>query len=326
MTLPGRWLRAASARLCTKRTMDRVIDPLVADVQAEYEEAVRTNRRWRAAWIWARGCGAFWTAVGLHTLQSGPRSLWAGRAANGWTLGRTIGYSLLACVVITLLLAAAPMVDVGVRFGVKVTLLLLPQAIALSVPIALALGIVFSVPGGRVSASSMKAVLLLAGVAALLAFGAMVILPVTNQAYRVAVAEKLDVRGITKYSLPRGINELSLPELAGRIKQYEAGGSPQTARRFARAYHLRFALPAATFVLSLLALGICGTVRHRGGRIVATVVVIGLYWAGFAFMEVTTQMPPIVSVWGPNMVVTAVALALLEIQSRRLQQPPQAQV
>jgi Lipopolysaccharide export system permease LptF/LptG len=321
MRVPGRWLRTAAARLCAKQTMERVIDPIVADIQTEHEDAVRSGRWWRAAWIRVSGYSAFWKAIGLHALQSGPRSLWSGMAADGWTLGRMMAYSLIVFLGVTLLLAASPMIHTYSRFGLKPTLLLLPQVIPLSIPIALPLGIVCGVFGPRVSARRIRGVLFLAIVSTLLAFAAMLIVPVANQAFRVALAEELDLRGITKYSLPRGMNELSLSELASRSQESDAGGFPQNARKFRRNYHIRFALPAATFVLSLLALGICGVLRGRARRVVAIVIALGLYWATLALAEWTASLPAAVSAWAPNVLFTAISLALLKIFPGRLQQP-----
>jgi lipopolysaccharide export LptBFGC system permease protein LptF len=124
------------------------------------------------------------------------------------------------------------------------------------------------------------------------------------------------VRG-AKYSLPRGMSELSLSKLASRSREYDAGGFSQNARKFRRTYHIRFALPAATFVLSLLALGICGTLRGRVRRVLAIVIAIGLYWATLALGERTASLPPVVSVWAPNIVFTAMSLALLKVASGR---------
>jgi hypothetical protein len=161
----------------------------------------------------------------------------------------------------------------------------------------------------------------LAIVATLLAFAAMMILPHANQAFRVEVARELGLRGVTKYSVPRGINELPLSELATRSKEYDAGGFPETARNYRRTYHIRFALPAATFVLSLLALGIGGVVRRRAARLVAIVIALGLYGATFARGEWNTSLPLVVSVWAPNVVLMAISLALLKSLPGRRQQP-----
>jgi hypothetical protein len=289
--------------------MERVIDPILADVQAEYGEALRAGRWWRATWVCVSGYLEFWKAVGLYTLQSGPR-LRNAIAADGWSLGRMSAYSLVASVVVTILLSAPPMIGSSSRFGLTLTLLLMPQAIALSIPIAVPLGIVFGEYDTRVSARRIRGVLLLAIVGTLLAFAAMLILPIANDAYRVGIAEDLRLRGVT-YSLPKGATELSLSELASRSDEYDAGGFFQNSRDLRRAYQMRLALPAATFVLSLLAVGICGTVRARGARAVAIVIAIALYWASLAVAEWSPILPPVLSVWAPNIVFAAASLIFL---------------
>ena len=236
MRLPGRRLRNAAARLFTQPTMDRVIDPIVADLQAEYREAVLARRRWLAVWVCVLGYLGFWRAVGLQGLQAGPQSLWSGIATDGWWLGRMIGRAFIAFVGVTLALAGWPMIQFysRVQDGLTPTLLLLPQAIPLSIPIAIPLGIVCGVYGERVSAGEIRRVLALAVVATLLAFAVMLIVPVANQAFRVAMAGQLGLHDVTEASLPRGVNELSLSELATRSKAYDARGLPQDARAFTR--------------------------------------------------------------------------------------------
>ena len=71
MMPPGTRLRALAARLCAATTMERLVDPAIADLQAEYEEA-RTGPSWRRRWIWMRGHIAFVTMIVVH-----------GRAAQG---------------------------------------------------------------------------------------------------------------------------------------------------------------------------------------------------------------------------------------------------
>ena len=318
MKRPGRWLRTGAAWLCTTQTMERVIDPVVADVQAEYEEAVRTERWWRAAGICVSGYSAFWKAVSLHTLQSGPRALWRGIAADGWTLGRMIVWSLVAFLIVTLLLAAPPLIGVYPRHQswLMLTLLDLPQAIALSIPIALPLGVVCGMPGTGLSARRIRGVLLLAIVAMLLALGAMLSIPAADDAYRVALAEELELRG-RSYSLQGGPSAMSRSELAARSKHYDVAGLPRDARTFRRAYHIRFAIPAATIVLTLFALGICGTLHGRARRLVVITIAFGVYWAILALAEWNPSVPAIASVWAPNLVFAAISLALLEVRPAR---------
>jgi putative ABC transport system permease protein len=66
MTPPGTRLRALAARLCAAITMERLVDPAIADLQAEYEEASHTGPGWRRRWIWMRGHIAFFTMIVVH--------------------------------------------------------------------------------------------------------------------------------------------------------------------------------------------------------------------------------------------------------------------
>src|SRR6185503_5559849 len=60
---PGSRLRSLARRMCSQSTMDRLIDPVIADLQCEYAQAIRDHRRWRRRWILLRGYLAFWKAV-----------------------------------------------------------------------------------------------------------------------------------------------------------------------------------------------------------------------------------------------------------------------
>ena len=55
MRPPGTRLRALAARLFAASTMERLVDPAIADLQAEYEEALRSGPKWRSRWIWFVG-------------------------------------------------------------------------------------------------------------------------------------------------------------------------------------------------------------------------------------------------------------------------------
>jgi hypothetical protein len=311
MRLPGCWLRALATRLCAKKTMERVIDPIVADVHAEYAAAVQTRQWRRAVWICVSGYFAFWKAAGLYALTSGVRSVWNDVAADSSMLVRLAVFSMIGILSLAALLSAPAMLDSASRFGLTLTLLLAPQAIAISIPIALPLAIAFGEYGARVPARRIRGVLLLAVVGTLGAFATMLLLPRANEAYRVGIVEKLSARGVT-YSLPRGVSELSLSELAALREDYDADGFSEKAATVARAYHMRFALPLATLVLSLLALGICETLRGRAPRAAAVIIALGLYWAALAAAEWSPIVPAVVSVWAPNIVFAAMSFNLLK--------------
>ena len=192
------------------------------------------------------------------------------------------------------------------------TLLLVPQAVPITIPIALSLAIVCGVDRMRLRRHR-SGVLGVAIVATMLAFSAMLMLPATNQAWRVAMAQEFGMREITTESLPKGLNELSFSELGRKIREHEASGHPERSRLAGRVYHMRFALPAATLALSLLALGICCALRGRALRVVAMVAGLGVYWTILALAMKSPTLPPSFSVWAPNIVLTATAFALFGI-------------
>ena len=66
MRPPGTRLRAVAARLFAANTMDYLIDPAIADMQAEYEDASRRGLTWRKRWICLRGHVVFVKLIVAH--------------------------------------------------------------------------------------------------------------------------------------------------------------------------------------------------------------------------------------------------------------------
>jgi putative ABC transport system permease protein len=66
MRPPGTLLRALAARLFAANTMDYLIDPAIADMQAEYEDASRAGLTWRKRWIRLRGYLAIAMMIVAH--------------------------------------------------------------------------------------------------------------------------------------------------------------------------------------------------------------------------------------------------------------------
>lgn len=62
----GTRLRALAARLFAASTMERLVDPAIADLQAEYEEALRSGPKWRSRWVWFVGHLAFFRMLVVH--------------------------------------------------------------------------------------------------------------------------------------------------------------------------------------------------------------------------------------------------------------------
>lgn len=66
MRRPGARLRAIAARVCDTRTMERLVDPTVSDLQTEYEDAITRGRKWDSVRIWIVGHIALVQVIVLH--------------------------------------------------------------------------------------------------------------------------------------------------------------------------------------------------------------------------------------------------------------------
>lgn len=73
---PGSLLRSVSEFVFSKKTLEYVIDPIIADMQAEYFEALAAKRPYKAAWVRLRGYWSFAKAVGLYSLLKAVVEMW----------------------------------------------------------------------------------------------------------------------------------------------------------------------------------------------------------------------------------------------------------
>ncbi len=83
------WLRARAARWCSARTMERVIEPALADVQTEYEAAAQDGRLWRSRWICIAGHAAFLKVLAWVIAERALDALRGATARDRHALGRT---------------------------------------------------------------------------------------------------------------------------------------------------------------------------------------------------------------------------------------------
>jgi RNA polymerase sigma-70 factor (ECF subfamily) len=67
-TPPGAVLYSMAEFICSKRTMEEIVTPLLADMQFEHNEAFSAGQKWEAAWIRVRGCWSLFTALGINRL------------------------------------------------------------------------------------------------------------------------------------------------------------------------------------------------------------------------------------------------------------------
>jgi hypothetical protein len=193
---------------------------------------------------------------------------------------------------------------------VWLVLYLVPQALAISGPVCMALGLFVWIRDKDAGQSTRRTVLWLMRLALLLAVANTGwITPAANIAYRNVVG-----RGATF----RGANELTFVELGRRVYQ----GSPRTALEgplpMTFWLNARLALVIAPVLLCVLALAGATTLHRRAGAVIvlATLTVFAGCYLLFPADDIAILMrwmPAAAIAWIPNVIV-----ALATIQSRAL--------
>src|SRR6185295_17913972 len=214
----GDRLRALAARLFDARTMARVIDPAIADLQAEPASLSR-----------------YLAVVKVLFLCLPEVSMKPGTV------------SILTAATLALIVAAFELRPLAFAWNqgaldVRMVGYLLPQSAAIAVVIALTVGILAAY-GGRVISrrAAVRVVALALGVSALSFFNAGWITPAANQAFRVAFVERTQPGGPPPV---RGFNELTLTEVHRQYAyaQMSAATDPTDLHYVAVSYHGRWAL------------------------------------------------------------------------------------
>jgi LPS export ABC transporter permease LptG/LPS export ABC transporter permease LptF len=125
-----------------------------------------------------------------------------------------------------------------------------------------------------------------------------------------------------KLLLAKGDREMTLPELGDRIAQLRGAARPRGEwGRFAVEWHKKFAIPAACLVFGLLglALSIGSRKEARSSAFALSIAVIFVYYVLIRLGEQagdTGMMSPWLSMWGANLVLGVLALALLWLNHR----------
>jgi hypothetical protein len=323
MNRPGTRLRRLATRLLNPTTMQRLIDPLIADQQHEYADAIRRGNAWDRRWVRITGCIAFWKVA---TIVLGRTLTEEITTSDDGSIGRTVRFAGIATTAITALLVWMPLRQVlatlhlGNDSFVRLTVYLVPQALCVAIPIGMVFGLLSG--GARTRGSKHLSILLMAGVSltTLLLLGWL--LPEANQAYRETMFALIN--GFEGH-LSRGMNELTLGGLRELMR--DPFVMPLIASRRAFDFHSRLALAFAPLALGLLAVEV-STVRRRVAGVL-TVGVLGfaacfayyllidssralMYRAPFAVSE---HVPPIIAAWIPNLVCLVAAL-LLHLRTR----------
>jgi len=317
MTRPGLSLRALAARVCSARTLDRLIDPTIADLQREHGQARRRGAIWTARWVRLRGCLSVATLLTYAAVGD------ASYAIGHWNPGeaaylRRSSIVFLATTIVTTMLITYPQPhrysDVHVDLAL-LTIYLIPSILPLSTASAALLAIVC---GGRERLTrKLTAAVLTAGfVCSIVMFADMAwVVPDSNQAFRELIFSEIRAReGLGP--LVRGDNEMSMSELRQQIVL-----EPDNARRhaFAFTYHARWSLAFGPLVLAGLALLLMASMRRTAPRaVVACALCVG-YWLAFLSSRgaMRAGFPVVLAAWLPNLIFLGVCLIAAAIAAWR---------
>jgi Lipopolysaccharide export system permease LptF/LptG len=292
MSRPGDRLRALARHLFDAGTMERLIDPVIADLQVEYAEAARDGRVWRRRWVRAVGCGAlFYVAAGEL------------RVFLGLLAAFTVLFDLPALL----------------RWGFTAmrAVYLIPQGLVVAVPVAMVFAISWASGPASQSRKSSIVAAASAAVCSLVVFMTFAWwVPSANQAFRVSVTREAGWRSDPIPGLP----EMTIGELRAQIK------SPSSARTDWRelqfTYHSRWALPIASLSLAVLILALRRRgVNRRGLLAAAPAIVFGYYVLIFVgrYYALSGSVPyAAFGAWMPNLGTFLVA-SLIVMSGRRRQ-------
>ena len=316
--IPGNALHWIAARICCSKALERVVEPAIADLQKEYADAAMTGKP-RRPWTLMRSYLAILEVIAMCAF-----GVFAATDDDRHTIVRTIAWAfgLTAMFIAFLMLPPLTIVDGG--FSEVYLLGLIPQAVPLAIPLGLTFGIAFGMARRTSTGAITRAILVCAALASLVSFATMGwIMPAANQAWRESVAR---TKGIT-LPLRKGAAEMTFSELDREAAIAVSAGDTKTAGAYAWSFHLRFALAAASIVLSGLLFATA--MRNVTARAVVALLACVSYWVllyvgeGLAVSTpvappLTRAIPAAAGAWLPNIVLGAVALLIASSSSSRL--------
>jgi hypothetical protein len=271
--LPGTLLHKVLERVLTRRILDSVVIPTLADLQHE-NALVRQAPVWRRAFVRTRGYLGVWNALALCLASWPARSL-----REDWLGSDAVGPRLLGA-----LTPRAGILGLVLTLGLWwpwrtgdawACLLALPHVIIVAVPVAFLLGLVLAL--GRLSVRSVPfagtrwlgPAVALSIACGLFTFGLYAwVMPQANQSYRERMVRRMSDDGLRVtaqagideprrgLSIRKGLHELSLGELQTRIREGRNAGTTTVALDVE--WHKRWVIPAACLLFGPLAIGLNG--------------------------------------------------------------------
>jgi lipopolysaccharide export system permease LptF/LptG-like protein len=307
--MTGDRLRALAARVCHAAAMERLIDPVIADLQCEHADAIRRGRVWLARRVRFTGYLAFVKVLSLHAAA---RSLPLARewvAADQRAVGRTIACSAASIAIATVLLTGLllseliphvihadgwggyyAMVSAG-DLG-RLLFYVVPLVLPLATLVGFAPGVLFALRG-RAGSRRLRwsVVAIAAGCSLLLCVMAVWVAPAANEALKGVVT------GGPAPRPPSGPTLVTPMTTGQRYQSYE-----------------QWASSLGTIVLGLFAYSVSvfgrGRVRPLIVGVTASFGYVLLYFL-LAVPVLTGWVPPLLAAWIPNLMFAIVTAALL---------------
>lgn len=294
MTGPGIRARAIAARWCSDRTMRRIVDPVIADLQVECDEAASRGDGRSARRAWVRGHVALLKALTLH---AGAETLGLiGRPSDDRRmLGQLVFVTTLIALAGTVALAAAACMFVaGVRHmpvSPALAVAIGAHAVPLTLPAALSLAVLWARARDGVSRWRSIVWSLAVGASALSFATLGWIAPLVARAASPPTA-RID---------HAPMQTLTLGELRDRLDS-EIATANVGERVTAINYAVRWAVPAAPVAIAAFVLAIRGARRRvlfaALGSLVALAYVVVLIES--LQLGMTDVLPVAVAAWAPN--------------------------
>jgi len=295
----GDRLRAFAARLFDARTMERVVDPAIADLQAEPASISR-----------------YAAVIKLIVLCLPEVSMTLGTASM-------VSIGVLAFVVAALELRPLAFAWSQGKFEPVMLAYLLPQGLAIAVQIGLAAGILCAYGGRAVSRRALTGIVALSLAASAAAFvNVGWITPAANQAFRERVVRQTP----TSAPLARGFPELTFNEvrnqyrMASAIASSNPGAVDSTDLHYlANSYHGRWAVTLAPIVFAMFALAL---VRRRPLIRWAGALGAGVVYLSYIFYLDVPVLPALDgrwlggAAWYPELALAAIAVVIMSMTRR----------
>jgi lipopolysaccharide export LptBFGC system permease protein LptF len=291
--------------------------PLVADLQSEWQDAIREGRRARALWVRLAGLLHFWQALALHAAMPGgspPAEPLSGAAALRTLLVATL--ATFAVLTIVIWLAgwpwSLPVTGAPLAALARLAALSLPCLVVVTLPMGLLWGAWWAGPRLRSEAAATTTLALALLVAMLALPLSLWLVPRSNQAFRQAVFGL--VTGSSGTVTP-GDREMTFSELDRALRTRPPGVSDGVANRLRIEWHKRLAIPVACLAFALLGLALSRSwLRSLPWMLLLFPAILTTYYkllgAGVAAAELG-RVSAGLAMWMPNLLVSVVAATVL---------------